>query len=53
MIGYFDKVIRPLVLVLPITSKYVKNFKNNDGDKNWNNKLMSFQIDDDKLFKKY
>lgn len=53
MIGYFDKVIRPLVLVLPKTSKYVKNFKNNDGDKNWNNKLMSFQIDDDKLFEKY
>ena len=34
-------------------SGYVKTFKDKGGDKNMNNKLMSFRIDDDKLFKKY
>ena len=34
MIGYLDKAIRPLV---------------KDGDKDKNNKLMSFHIDDEKL----
>ena len=28
-------------------------FKDKDGDKNNNSKLMCFTIDDDKLFKKY
>ena len=37
--GYLDKVIRPLVLVLPELSVYVKIFKAKDK----NNKLMSFR----------
>ena len=28
-IGYLDKVIRPLVLIFPISSVYVKTFKVN------------------------
>ena len=46
MIEYFDKFIRPLVLVLPKMSGYVKTFKVKDGDKDKNNKLMSCRIDD-------
>ena len=36
-------------------SAYIKTFKNEyaDEDKNRNNKLMSFSIDDDKLLEKY
>ena len=34
-------------------SGYVKTFKVKDGDKDKNNKLMSFQIDDGKLLEKY
>ena len=49
LIGYLGKVIRPLVLVLPKISGYVKTFKVKD--KNY--KLMSFDINDEKLFKKY
>ena len=45
MIGYLDKDIRPLVLIIPKMSGYVKTFKNEDEI----NKLMSFRIDDDKL----
>ena len=32
---------------------YVNTFKVKDGDKDTNNKLMSFRIDDDKLLEKY
>ena len=32
LIGYLDKVIRPLVLILPKMSGYVKTFKVKDGD---------------------
>ena len=32
---------------------YVKTFKVKDEDKDKNNKLMSFRIDDEKLLKKY
>ena len=49
LIGYLGKVIRPLVLVLPKISGYIKTFKVKD--KNY--KLMSFDINDEKLFKKY
>ena len=42
--GYLDKVIRPLVLILPKMSGCVKTFK--DGDKDENNKLMPFHTDD-------
>ena len=49
MIGYSDKTIRPLVLLMPKMSGYVKTFKVKEG----NNKLMSFRIDDEKLLEKY
>ena len=53
MIGYLHKVIRPLVLILPKMSGYVKTFKVKDEDKDKNNKLMCFHIDDNKLLRKY
>ena len=49
----FDKAIRPLVLIMPKMSGYVKTFKVKDGDKDKNNKLMSFHIDDEKLLEKH
>ena len=49
MIGYLDKTIRPLVLIMPKMSGYVKTFKG----KERTNKLMSFRIDDAKLLEKY
>ena len=52
MIGYLDKVIRSLVLILPKMSGYVKTFKVKDGDKDKSNKLMSSRTDDDKLSEK-
>ena len=52
MIGYLDKVIKALVLILLKISVYFKTFKNKDGDKNKKNKLMSLRIDDDKLLVK-
>ena len=52
MIGYSDKTIRPLVLIMPKMSGYVKTFKVKNGDKD-NNKLMYFHIDDEKLSEKY
>ena len=53
LIGYLDKVITPLVLIMPKMSGYVKTFKVKDGDKDKNNKLMSFRIDDEKLLENY
>ena len=53
MIGYLDKLIRQLVLILPKISGYVKTFKVKGGDKNMNNKLMFFCIDHEKLLEKY
>ena len=39
MIGFSDKAIRPLVLIMPKVSGYVKTFKAKDGNKdktiNW------------------
>ena len=52
LIGYLDKAIRPLVLIMPKMSGYVQTYKVTDGDKDKNNKLMSFGIDNEKLLKK-
>ena len=49
MIGYLDKTIRTLVLIMPKMSGYVKTFK----VKEENNKLMSFHIGDEKPLEKY
>ena len=52
MIGYLNKVIRSLVLILPKMSACVYRFKVKDVDKDKNNKMMSFSIDDN-LLEKY
>ena len=50
LIGYLNKVIIPLVLlILPKVSGYDKTFKAKDKKK----KLMSFRINDGKVFQKY
>ena len=41
-----------MVLILTKMSRYVKTFKK-DGDKDQNNKLLSFCINDEKLLEKY
>ena len=51
LVGYLHKVIRSLVLISPKMSRYVKTFEVKDGDKDKNNKLMSFRIDCEKLLK--
>ena len=38
---------------MPKTSRYAKTFKVKEEDKDKNNKLMSFRIDDEKLLEKY
>ena len=48
-----DEVIRPLVLILPKMSWYINTFKNEGGDKNNNDSLMSLSIDDDNILQKY
>ena len=53
LIGYSDKAIRPLILIMPKMSGYVKTFKVKDWNKNKNNKLMSFCIDDENLLEKF
>ena len=53
LIGYLDKVIRALVLLLPQMSGYVNTFKVKDDDKDKHNKLMSFRINNEKLLEKY
>ena len=54
MIGIkFDKAIKPLLLIMPKMSGYVRTFKVKDGDKDKSSKLMSFHIDDKKLLEKY
>ena len=47
MIGYLDEFLKPLALILPKMSGYVKTHE----DKN--NRLMSFYINNDKLLEKY
>ena len=49
LIGYLDKDIRPLVLIMPKMSGYVKTFKVEDKI----NKLMFFCMDDEILLEKY
>ena len=49
LIAYLDKTIRPLILIMPKISGYVKIFK----DKNKSNKLISLSIDDKELLEKY
>ena len=49
LIEYLDKLIRPLVLILPKISGYVKIFTVKDKS----NKLMSFHINDKKLLEKF
>ena len=49
MIGYLDKAIRPLVLIMPKISGYVKTLKDEDKI----NKSIFFRIDDEKLLEKY
>ena len=44
-------VSKPLVLILPKLSGYVKTLKKKERDKD--NKLMSFLINDEKLLEKY
>ena len=51
--GYLDKFIRSLVLIMLKMSGYIKTFKVKNGDKDKNDKLMSFCIDDEKLLEKY
>ena len=53
MVGNLDKVIRPLVLILPKMSEYVKTFKVKDWDKDKNNNLISFHRFDEKLSENY
>ena len=53
MIGYLDKAIRQLVLIMPKVSGYVQTLKVKDGDKNKNNKLMYLPINDEKVLEKY
>ena len=48
LIGYLDKHIRPLVLIMPKMSGYIKVFKVEDK----NRKLISFRIYDEKLLEK-
>ena len=51
LFGYSDEIIRPLVLLLPIMSRYVKAFE--DKSRNKNNKLMPLRVNDNKLLEKY
>ena len=53
LIEYLDQVIIPLILPLSKMNGNVKTFKVKDWDKDKNNKLMSFRIDDEKLLEKY
>ena len=52
LIGYLDKAIRPLVLIMPKMSWYIETLKVKDGDKDKNNKLIPFRVDDEKLLEK-
>ena len=53
MIGYSDKAVRLIVLVMPKIIEYVKTFEIKERDKYKNNKLMSFRIDYGKLLERY
>ena len=47
------QTIRPLVLILPKMSRYIKTFNIKDGNKDKSNTLISFRINDEKLLGKY
>ena len=49
LIGYLEKYIRSLVLIMPKITGYIKTFK----DKDKNSKLVSFCIGNGKLLAKY
>ena len=51
LIGYLDKVIGPLVLIIPKLSGYVNTFKVKNGDRN--NRFMYFHKNDGKLLENY
>ena len=53
LIGYLDKVIKPLLLIFPKMSGYVETFRGKSGDKNQNSKLISLGIDDNNLLEKF
>ena len=53
LIGHLDKVIRALVLIMTKMSGYDNTFKVKDGHKDKNIKLMSLNIDEEKLLEKY
>ena len=53
MNGYLEKVMTPLVLILPKMSLYDEAFRVKDGNKDKSNQLMSFHINDEKLLEKY
>ena len=46
LVGYLDKVLRSIVLIFSIMRGYVKIFKVQDGDKDKNNRLISFCVID-------
>ena len=50
LIGCLDKTIRPLILIMPKMSGFIKKVNVKEGDKDKNNKLMSFRIDGEELF---
>ena len=51
LLWYLDEVLKPLAIILPKISGYVKDFKVKDENKD--NKLMSFPIYDEKLLERY
>ena len=51
LLWYLDEVLKPLAIILPKMSGYVKDFKVKDGNKD--NKLISFPIYDEKLLERY
>ena len=55
LIGYLNKVIRELVLIMPKTKDMFRHPTSEvkDGDKHKKDNLMSFYIDDKKLLEKY
>ena len=53
MIGCLHEVMRPLILILPKMSGYVKTLKDQGGNKSTYNKLMSLNTNDGKLSEKH
>ena len=49
----FNKAIRTLDFIMPKISGYIEIFKVKEGEKDKNNKFMSFHIDDEKLLEKH